>query len=239
MSQILKVSISIVLLVGLVSASQVVTFTCRQVATSVCASGYQYRTQGSYETIVLDTTYCVPVNTTCVATTTQFNLQTCKIDYKAQTCSNGVCFMLPQKQICTLDMSCGNATSPLSYYANYKCDNCTDGSSCAKCFFVTTNQVNASGPTTSSCLGSSCTEGIATTTSTINRCTNGFDFLGQKCDCCITTQEISRFCSTNSPALSQADVTNWFNKVEGNTNSENKIQMIIGFIFLAILSIMH
>lgn len=226
------------LLVGLACGSQVVTFTCSQVPTTTCPSGYQYRTQGSFETVVLDTNYCVPVNTTCTVTSSQFNIQSCKIDYKDVACSTGVCFMYPQKQVCTKDFTCGTASAPKPFYANYKCDACTDGSSCTKCFFTTTNQVNATDITTSTCLGATCTEGISTTTSTVARCNNGFDSLGQMCDCCVTTQEISRFCSTNSPALSQADVTNWYNKVEGNSNSEHKMQMLIGFIILAILSLM-
>ena len=187
MSHLTKLTFAAILLIGLASASQVITYTCRQVPTTTCASGYQYRTQGSFETVVLDTTYCIPVNSTCAVTSTQFNLQTCKIDYKNVACSTGVCFMYPAKPICTLDMTCGNATNPQSYYANYKCDNCTDGSTCSKCFFATTNQVNASGTTSSTCLGASCTEGIATTTSTVGRCNNGFDTLGQKCECCVTT----------------------------------------------------
>lgn len=48
------------MLVSLAHSAQVLNLTCRTVATSTCASGYQYVTAGAYENIVLNHTYCVP-----------------------------------------------------------------------------------------------------------------------------------------------------------------------------------
>lgn len=42
-----------------IHANRAITFTCRAVETSICSSGFQYRTQGAYENIVLDSTFCV------------------------------------------------------------------------------------------------------------------------------------------------------------------------------------
>lgn len=239
MSKTQNILIIAFLAISLASAAQVVTFTCSTIGTTVCASGYRYRVQGSYETVNLDSYYCVPVNSSCNATQTQFNLQTCKVDYKDVTCSTGVCFMYPQKPICTLDKTCGTAEAPKTYYANYKCDTCSNTAACAKCFFTTTNEVNASGPTTETCLGANCTEGLSTATTVVGRCPGWFDALGQKCECCVTTQEVSRFCTSNSDALKQADVTTWFNKVEGNTKFENKLGMLLAFFVLALLGIVY
>lgn len=240
MSKIQNIFLIVVLTVSLVSASQVITLTCATVATSTCASGYRFRVQGSYETVTLDSYYCVPVNQTCTNNAkAQFNLQTCKIDYKAKTCSTGVCFMYPQAEVCTLDKTCGTTDVPKAYYANYKCDNCTTVSNCVKCLYTTTNEVNNTDITTQSCLGVNCTEGLATTTSTVGRCNGGFDAFGQKCECCVKTLEVSRFCTSNSGALSQADVTTWFNKVEGNTTFEYKMQMVIALLVLALFGIVY
>lgn len=73
----------------------------------------------------------------------------------------------------------------------------------------------------------------------INRCANEFDTLGQKCECCVVTTQVARFCTSNSPALQQADVTTWFNRVEGNTQSEHKITMALALLLLTILGIMY
>lgn len=72
--------------------------------------------------------------------------------------------MYPQTPICTKDDLCGTSSNPLSYNANYKCDNCQATANCAKCFFKTTNETNAtvngtssSEVTTQKCLGNTCT----------------------------------------------------------------------------------
>lgn len=204
MFQLKQVSLVLILLLGLATGTQVISFTCSQVDTSVCPSGYRYRTQGSYETMTLDSYYCMPVNSTCTPGATQFNLQTCKLDYKDVTCSTGVCFMFPQQPICTTDALCGTASQPLTYTASYKCDACTNNANCAKCFFNTYFYGTNASSTNETCLGNNCTEGLATANTKISRCANSHDFLGQPCECCVVTQEVSRFCTTNSPPLMQA-----------------------------------
>lgn len=82
-------------LMAAINANRALTFTCREVATSICNSGFQYRTQGTYENIVLDNTYCVEQGKTCTPGTHNFNIQVCKVDYKNDACSTGVCFMVP------------------------------------------------------------------------------------------------------------------------------------------------
>lgn len=89
-----KIVLLSVLLV-LVYSNRSINFTCRAVDTSICASGFQYRTQGSYENIILDNTYCIPEDSTCDVGTHQFNIQACRVDFKNDVCSTGVCFMQP------------------------------------------------------------------------------------------------------------------------------------------------
>lgn len=178
-------------------ATKVVDFTCEKVASSVCSSLYRYRVSGSYEARSIDYTYCLPSGKTCTPKTSKFNLQSCKVDYKFDTCSTGVCFMFPSHEICQTNTQCGTAESPKTFNINYKCDACTNTTDCAKCFFETSNESGAD-VEVQTCLGATCTEGIGTATTTIGRCAGGKDFLGQQCDCCITTVEVSRFCTTNS-----------------------------------------
>lgn len=135
------------LFVSLIQSAQVLTFTCQSVDTSVCASGYRYRTQGSYEGNTLDTFYCLPTGKQCTPTVSQFNLQTCKVDYKNNACSTKVCFMVPQKQVLTLSETCGSTDSPKTYNVNYKCDICATTPGCTKCFFKTTNETGSSNQT--------------------------------------------------------------------------------------------
>lgn len=94
MQRINIVLIFSLLLLG-IYGNRALTFTCRTVATSICASGYQYRTQGAYENIVLDNTFCVKEGEDCTVGTHNFNIQVCKVDYKNDVCSTGVCFMVP------------------------------------------------------------------------------------------------------------------------------------------------
>lgn len=184
------VLVAALMLVSLGSASQVINMTCKSVATSTCASGYQYVTQGGYENIVLNSTYCVPVNQSCVVGTRSFNIQTCTVDYKNTACSTGICYMYPQVQVCTKDRPCYNSTtsSYYSYSSNYTCAGCPSNiSSCAKCFNTLTTQPEATA-STSTCLGDTCTGGLATATTSVGKCTTGFDFFGEQCQCCVTTQ---------------------------------------------------
>lgn len=127
------------LLVGLTLSAQTITFTCQTVATSVCASGYQWRTQGTYEGNNLDNYYCVATGNKCNAKVSSINLQTCKIDYKNNACSTGVCFTYPQSQVVTTTETCGTTEVPKSYNVSYKCDTCSTVANCTKCFFKTTN----------------------------------------------------------------------------------------------------
>jgi hypothetical protein len=48
------------IIIGFASASQNVNFTCEAVDKATCASGFRYRTIGNYESIALNTTYCIP-----------------------------------------------------------------------------------------------------------------------------------------------------------------------------------
>ncbi len=121
------------IIIGFASAAQNVNFTCETVDKATCASGFRYRTIGTYESIVLNATYCIPSGGSCAAQTNYFNIQSCKIDYKNAACSTGVCFMYPSKPICTLDATCGTVDNPKTYTANYSCDDCNDGTTCVKC----------------------------------------------------------------------------------------------------------
>ncbi len=211
------VLVAAIMLVSLGSASQVINMTCKTVATSTCASGYQYVTLGDYENVVLNSTYCVPVNSSCVVGTRSFNIQTCTVDYKNTACSTGVCYMYPQVQVCSKDRPCYNDTSSTyyTYSSNYTCGTCPSNiTNCDKCFNTATNQPGVAS-SASTCLGSTCTGGLATANTNVATCNGGFDFFGEKCQCCVTTQEVSRFCTTNSAPLSQTGVTNWFMQVEG------------------------
>ncbi len=139
--------------------------------------------------------------------------------------------MFPSQEICQTNTQCGTAESPKTFNINYKCDACTTNADCAKCFFETSNESGAD-VEVQTCLGDTCTEGIGTASTTISRCTGGKDFLGQQCECCVNTVEVSRFCTTNSEALSQKEVTAWF-KFEG------KLQMMFVFLVVALFGFFY
>lgn len=135
--------------------------------------------------------------------------------------------MYPQVPICAKDLTCGNPAHPISYSTNYSCGSCAAGTNCEKCFNVMTNGpgVNSS----STCLGDSCVGGLSTATTIVSQCPHGFDQLGQKCLCCVTTQEISRFCTSNSDPLAQSAVTNWLMKA--NLKAKNLIFFTFVLLF--------
>lgn len=130
---------TVFLVLNIAFTAQNINYTCVSVSTSTCATGYQYRVRGVFEAKVLNFTYCADADNQCGKQTSiaqTIDIQSCKIDYKAQVCESQICYMKPGIQMCTKDSS--NCTSG-SYNSLFQCIDCTvKNSSCAKCLKNTT-----------------------------------------------------------------------------------------------------
>jgi hypothetical protein len=127
----------VVLFVTVTFASQNVVYKCEPVNLTTCATGWQFRVTGGYETKQLNYTVCTNTSATCtVGVSHTFNMQTCAIDFKGDACSTGICFMYPVFQICAKSI----LTCPNSFTVNYSCINCANTAGCVKCVNkITTN----------------------------------------------------------------------------------------------------
>lgn len=79
----------------------------------------------------------------------------------------------------------------------------------------------------------SCTEGLADAFATTTYIGNSNDALGQKCECAMKTEQVSRFCTISSEALKESSVTNWFNTVEGKF--ESTTSFVLAFIMAVLV----
>lgn len=70
------------------------------VSTSVCGSGIQFSVYGTFESKVLNYTYCAPSTTTCSTSSVNLFVQTCNFDYRNNQCGPKICYMLINQNVC-------------------------------------------------------------------------------------------------------------------------------------------
>lgn len=121
----------------------------------MCSSKYRWTVSGTNERIQLSSVTCSVANE-CKVGSSSFDVQACKIDYKNDACSTGICFVKGVTDVCVNSVTCGNSTVPQTYTMNYTCSDCgAANASCSKCMFVTTTQPGVNNY--NKCMGANCT----------------------------------------------------------------------------------
>lgn len=142
------------LLVSTTLATQSVVLKCESVSSTVCPKEARWTVSGTNERIQLSSVTCA--SNGCSLGSKSFDVQACKIDYKNDVCTTGICFVKGVYDVCVNSVTCGNSSAPQTYTMNYTCGDCgTANASCSKCMFVNTTQPGVTNY--NKCMGANCT----------------------------------------------------------------------------------